>query len=168
MHRPDWSRIAIHALELVVIVVFGFLIRDNAVLRRQVRAAAASSAARAFVPGDSLKTVPALDVGGGPVTIDFMRSRSIVAIVDPRCASCETLVASLPGTPDLRVLSVAQVAETRTMAAKLGIAGNTSSVPFADTIARQLRIYPQLIVVDHGKVVRTCATIAECRSASAL
>ena len=52
--RPGWTRIAVLGLELAVVVVFVFLIRDNVMLRRQLRAAAPSPAARGFVPRDSL------------------------------------------------------------------------------------------------------------------
>lgn len=51
------------------------------------------------------------------------------------------------------------------MAEQSGLTAVTRTLgdPLPANIAAQLHVYPQLFVVDRGKVVRTCATLAECR-----
>jgi hypothetical protein len=98
-------------------------------------------------------------------TLDLRQTRSVVAIVDPRCESCKEIIATLRPQPDLHVLSVAPFGETRTMATQAGLAEVTRTLgePLPASVAAQLHVYPQVFVVDRGKVVRTCATVAECR-----
>lgn len=152
-------------LEAAVVVLFVLLIWNNFALRRQARAAAVPSIRQhAFVARDAVAYVPTIDLAGKPGGLDLRSGRTIVAIVDPRCESCRELIATLRGATGLRVLSVAPVAETRKMADEAGLAASTSvlGTPLPKPIEAQLQIYPQLFIVDHGKVVRTCMTFAEC------
>jgi hypothetical protein len=43
-----------------------------------------------FAPVGSLTVVQAVALAGRPVTRDFGTSRTLVAVVDPGCKSCET------------------------------------------------------------------------------
>ncbi|HEU4889192.1 MAG TPA: hypothetical protein VFV49_15000 [Thermoanaerobaculia bacterium] len=153
-------------LEAAVIVVFLLLIWNNYTLRRQQPAGAqGASPARGFIPKDLLETIPTVALDGKPGTLDLRQSRSVVAIVDPRCESCKELIATLRPQPGLHVLSVAPLAETRTMAAQSNLTAVTRILgePLPDRIGAQFHVYPQVFVVDRGKVVRTCATVGECR-----
>ncbi|HEX2062189.1 MAG TPA: hypothetical protein VHK90_15735 [Thermoanaerobaculia bacterium] len=165
VERPR-TRVLRSVLEAAVVVVFALLIWNNYTLRRQqVRAAAAPSVQRGFVPKDWIGTVPVTDLAGNARLLDLHRGRNIVAIVDPRCESCREIIATLRGATDVRVLSVAPLAETRAAAETAGIAAITTvaRAPLPRPIERQLRMYPQIFVVERGEVVRTCKTIAECR-----
>jgi hypothetical protein len=154
-------------LEAAVVVVFVLLIWNNYTLRRQQARSAAGAAApaRGFVPKDVIETIPTVALDGTRGTLDLRPSRSVVAVVDPRCESCKELIATLRPQPDLHVLSVAPPAETRAMAEQAGLTAVTRTLgePLPAKAAAQLRNYPQVFVVDRGKVVRTCATVAECR-----
>lgn len=152
-------------LEAAVVVVFVLLIWNNYTLRRQPRIAASPGPSRGFVPKDFLESIPTIAMDGTRGTLDLRGSRAVVAVVDPRCDSCRELVASFRPEPNLHVLSVAPLEETRNMVAKAGLSPVTRALgePLPARIETQLRVYPQLFVVDRGKVVRTCATISECR-----
>jgi len=153
-------------LELAVVAVFLFLVWNNYTLRRQhASVAAAPPGARGFVPKDFLESIPTVGLDGARGTLDLRGSRSVVAIVDPRCESCREVIATLRPQPDLHVLSIAPPAETRAMAAETGLTTVTRNIgePLPPNVGAQLHVYPQLFVVDRGMVVRTCATIAECR-----
>ncbi|HEV7920224.1 MAG TPA: hypothetical protein VGR02_05480 [Thermoanaerobaculia bacterium] len=148
-------------LEAAVIVVFALLVWNNYSLRRQhIRpAAAAVKSARSFVVHDSLSALPVTDLTGAARTL-ALSQRTIVAIVDPRCDSCRTLLAAIRPESGAQVLSVASLAETRAMAEASGLQSVTYVL--GNSTDPRLQIYPQLFVVDGGKVVRTCASMAEC------
>jgi hypothetical protein len=148
----------IRILEIAVIASLVALVWNNYTLRRQqTRAAAATKLARGFVPKDELHAIPVL---GSHAAIDLTKGRAVVAVVDPRCDSCRELVGTLRAAPDLHVISVAPPAETKQLA---HLNARTLGGPLPPAVAAQFKIYPQLFVVDRGNVVRTCATVAECR-----
>lgn len=154
-------------LEVAVVVVFALLIWNNYTLRRQQlhAATAATASVRGFVPKDVIETLPIIALDGKHGTLDLRQSRSVIAVVDPRCESCKALIEKLRPQPGLHVLSVAPLAETRTMAEQSGLAEVTRIVgePLPARIGVQFHVYPQVFVVDRGMVVRTCATVSECR-----
>lgn len=164
---PPGTRVLRFLLEGAVVVMFVLLIASNYTLRRQVRASAIPAIQRhGFVPKDVVASIPTVGLDGRPGTLDLQAGRTIVAIVDPRCESCRELIATMRGAAEgIRVLSVAPPAETRTMAQEFGLASVTTGIgkPLPARVDAQLQIYPQLFVVDRGRVVRTCATLAECR-----
>jgi hypothetical protein len=151
-------------LEAAVVVVFALLIWKNYTLRRQLHASVPSVREHAFVARDAIASVPIIDLAGKPGTLDLKSGRTLLAIVDPRCDSCRELVSTIHGASNLRVLSVASAEETRPMAQELGLTAVTSTLgkPLPKPIATQIQIYPQLLIVDRGLVVRTCASFAEC------
>ncbi|HEX8411782.1 MAG TPA: hypothetical protein VF883_23240 [Thermoanaerobaculia bacterium] len=149
------------ALETAVAVVFALLIWNNFTLRRQVVAAAAPAASRGFAPGDVLPTVPATALDGSRRDLDLRAVRAVVAVADPRCESCRELLASVKDLPDVRVLSVAPLADSREGGMPATTYVVAHSLPGA--IAPRFTVFPQLFVVDRGQIVRTCAKIAECR-----
>jgi hypothetical protein len=163
---PDRTRILRLLLEGAVVVVFLFLIWNNASLRRQVHAAAVPTVAQhGFVPRDFVASIPIVDLNGKAGTLDLKSGRTIVAIVDPRCESCRELVASMRGATGIRVISLAPADESREMADASGLTAWTATLgkPLPRRFESQLQIYPQLFVVDRGNVVRSCAALAECQ-----
>jgi hypothetical protein len=167
--KAQGIRVATWALEVGLAIVFVALAWNNFTLRRALAQARAESPVRgvgsSFAPGESLTVVQAVDLAGRPVTLDFRTSRTLVAVVNPGCQSCEKAVASLKGATGARVLSVASVAETRPLMERGGIAHFAYSLP-ADTpgeLGRKMHRYPQTFIVDRGIVVRTCRSVEECR-----
>lgn len=151
-------------LEVAVVVVFVFLVWNNYALRRQQSpAAAAVKSGRGFAVREQLGAIPATTLDGNPGDLDLRAKRGIVAIVNPSCESCRELVASTRGLPDVHVLSVASLEETRTRARELGPNTRVLSRQLGGALGLQLQIYPQLFVVDRGEIVRTCARVEECR-----
>jgi hypothetical protein len=154
-------------LETAFVVVFALLIWNNYTMRRHASGHAAASMIphRGFVPKDRIATLPTVDLTGRAGTLDLRNGRTLVAVVDPRCESCRELIATMRETPGARVLSVAPLDETRTMAKQAALLAPIAMVGTGvpKSIAPQLEIYPQLFVVDRGVVVRTCATVEECR-----
>jgi hypothetical protein len=153
-------------LEVGVAVVFLLLIWHNYTLRRHLaRAAAASRTARGFVPNDTLAGVPTFDLNGNPGSLDLGKTRTTLAIVDPRCDSCRELLAQLPPGGGVRIVSVAPVAETAALAKEARIETITHALgkPLPAALEAKFHINPQVFVVDRGRVVRTCVNFAECR-----
>jgi hypothetical protein len=147
-------------LEGAVVVVFMLLIWNNYSLRQQQKMMAkAMGQGRAFIPKDAIGEVNTTDLSGRPARLHLGQGRHVVAVVDPRCDSCRELVASLRPSPDLLVVSTAPPEVMRPMAMRAGLPAHSLRQP----IARPWLTYPQLFVVDGGKVVRTCLTVAECR-----
>jgi hypothetical protein len=156
---PPRSRLSLRVvLEWAVVVVFALLIWNNYTLRRQQVRAAAATPRQAFAARDVFRALPVVDTTGRESVLELAHGRAVVAIVDPRCESCRELIAQLRGTR-AHVISLAPMAETR----KMNVPAYVARAPLPPEVERQLQIYPQLFVVDRGKVVRTCATVAECR-----
>ena len=151
-------------LEFAVVVVFGLLIWNNYTLRRErARSAAAVDFVRGVAAGERIGVIPALALDGRRRDLDLRDGRAIVAIVKPGCASCDPLIASARNEPDVHVLSVASLADTRALAKDLGPDPAVLAPPAGGGLAASLQIYPQLFVIDRGQIVRTCARIEECR-----
>jgi len=151
-------------LEVAVVVVFVLLIWNNFTLRRQqTRAAAAVKIARGFAVHEQLGAIPATTLDGKRGDLDLRNARGIVAIVNPSCDSCRELVASARNAPDVHVLSAASLAETRALAKDLGPNTRVVAPNVGGELGARLKVYPQLFVIDRGRIVRTCAQIAECR-----
>lgn len=157
--RPR-TRVLRPLLEGAVVVMFLLLIWSNYTLRRQARAAAIPTVSQhGFVPRDFVASIPVIDLQGHPSTLDLRNGRTIIAIVDPRCDSCRELVASMHGDSEVRVISMAPAGESKTLGPQTLMLGK--SLP--QRLESKLQIYPQLFVVERGKVVRSCSSMAECR-----
>lgn len=151
-------------LEVAVVVVFVFLIWNNFALRRQQnRSAAAVKASRSFVVRDQIGVIPATMLDGRRNDLDLRSSRGIVAIVNPSCDSCRELVASARNVPDVHVLVFTSPAEAAAHAKSLGPNARFLPQNLGGELGERLRIYPQLVVIDHGVIVRTCSRLEECR-----
>jgi hypothetical protein len=153
-------------LELAVVAVFVLLLWNNYSLRQQqARSAAARRSSNGFVARERIGVIPATTLDGTRRDLDLRNGRALVAIVNPTCDSCRGLAQSVRNAPDVRVLSVAPLDETRAMARELGFDANTSvaASPIPQELQSRLRVYPQILIVDRGEVVRTCARIEECR-----
>jgi hypothetical protein len=151
-------------LEVAVVVVFALLIWNNFTLRRQqTLAAAAVKTSRGLAAREKLGVIPATTLDGKQSDLDFRTTRGILAIVNPTCESCKELMASTRGVPGVHVLSAASLEETRAQAKNLDPNVRVLMPSVRGALGTQLRTYPQLVVIDHGEVVRTCAKIEECR-----
>jgi hypothetical protein len=151
-------------LEVAVVVVFVLLVWNNFTLRRQQsRAAAAVKSSRGLNVRDQIGAIPAMALDGTPRDLDLRTTRGIVAIVNPGCESCRELMASTRGMPDVHLLSVASLEETRANAQALGPNARVVPPGVSGELGTRLQIYPQLFVIDRGEIVRTCAKIQECR-----
>ena len=157
-------RIVRPVLEALVAVVFLLLVWNNFTLRRQhAVAAAASRSARAFAPKDALAAVPVVDVTGKRRSLDLTKSRTTVVIVDPRCDSCREIIAELHSSRNAVVLSIAPLEPTAAMANQTKTAAPTYTVgAMPSEQAARFRTNPQILLVDQGRVVRTCAALREC------
>jgi hypothetical protein len=151
-------------LEVAVVVVFALLIWNNFTLRRgQARSAAAAKSARGFAVREQIGAIPAMTLDGRRSDLDLRNARGIVAIVNPDCESCRELVASAGNAPDVHVLAVTPAADAHALAKSLGPQTRILPGPLGGLLGSRLQIYPQVLVIDHGWIVRTCATIQECR-----
>jgi len=154
-------------LETAFVVVFALLIWNNYTMRRHATGHAAASIIphRGFIPKDRIAVLPVVDLNGHAAQLDLRNGRTLMAIVDPRCESCRELIGTMKDVRDARILSVAPLAETRTMASQSPTASPVAMVGTGvpKRIAPQLEVYPQLFLVDRGVVVRTCASVEECR-----
>ncbi len=151
-------------LEVAVVVVFVLLIWNNFALRRQQgRSAAAVKSSRGFVVREQIGAIPAMTLDGRRNDLDLRNTRGIVAIVNPTCDSCRELMASARNAPDVYVLAATSPAEAGAHAKNLGPNARLLSRDTAGTLGERLRIYPQVLVIDHGEIVRTCARLEECR-----
>lgn len=149
-------------LEAAVVVVFVLLVWNNWTLRRQqTRAAAVTRSEHAFVVKEHIGVIPATGLDGRRRDLDLRNTRAVVAVVDPRCESCREILAAARDVPNLHVLSVAPLAETR----EGGMPASASVIvqPVPEALKPRLAIFPQLFVIDHGQIVRTCANVRECR-----
>lgn len=156
-------RVGRHLLEAAVVVVFVLLIRSNYALRRQqAMAAAALHHGRAFNTHDVVNEIRTIELSGQPDRIDLRGGRHLIAVVDPRCDSCRSVLQTLPPPPPgLVIISVAPADLSRTMAAEFNLAAVTHAL--RQPAPSEWLVYPQLFIVDRGEVVRTCLTVAECR-----
>lgn len=117
------------------------------------------SAAQRFHAGDSLPALQVIDLTGKPQTLRFQEGRVVVALVDPGCASCEAVIRSLRSVPAARIISVADLTGTEPILR--GTPNAYVSDP-RDPLRRHFGKVPQILVVEHEKVMRTCATAREC------
>lgn len=151
-------------LEVAVVVVFALLIWNNYTLRRQqARSAAAAKSVRGFVVREQIGAIPAMTPDGRRSDLDLRNARGIIAIVNPSCESCRELIASARDAPGVHVLAVMSLAEARTLAKSLGPNVRILPQPLGGALGARLQIYPQVLVIDRGEIVRTCATLQECR-----
>jgi hypothetical protein len=151
------------ALEIVALAVFVLLIYDNLRLRKLAAGhvpAAKPALPRAFRAGDTITTIPATDVNGNPQRVSFA-GRSLVAVIDPACDSCRRVIDALPADGGAVVLSLAPPEVFRGSAGQ-GIRGTIYSI---DPLRHDPRLstYPQVLLVEQGRVRRTCAEPADCR-----
>lgn len=151
-------------LEVAVVVVFVLLIWNNFALRRQqALSAAAAKSTRGFVVREQIGAIPATTLDGRPNDLDLRNARGIVAIVNPTCESCRELVAASRTAPDVYVLAATSPAEAGAHAKDLGPNARLLRPGIGGTLGERLRIYPQVVVIDRGEIVRTCARLEECR-----
>ena len=150
-------------LEVLVVALCVALLWQNLKLRRQlVGAARAARSSGRFSAGDPLSTVSVLDLRGHATTLDLRRDRTVILIVDPRCDSCVAILKGISGPARVRVVSTATLETTRQLA-DVRTRDMTYVVnPGSREHRTKMTAYPQILLVDRGKVVRTCAALGEC------
>jgi hypothetical protein len=156
--------IASVVLPLAALAVFLLILRQNAILRKQLTAKLSSS--DRFYAGDRLDRLQVADMQGRSTVLELKDKRIILAVVQPSCASCELLIRGVRPGSNTAVLSLATAAETRPIVEPVGIAPMTFSIagqPLDPKLAAKLSFYPQILLVDRGAVVRTCASLDYCR-----
>jgi len=93
--------------------------------------------------------------------IDLRAGRTTLAIVEPSCDSCQATIQDAHGDPGVTLISLGPLKPARDPSTKVF---TTHGVALPETIARKVLKYPQIMLVDRGKVVRVCANLSECRS----
>ena len=166
---PGSSRfvtVALRALEVAVVVLCAVLIWQNMTMRRQV-AAVASQGGRVlrFAANELFNPVPVVDMNGRRAALPLQDPRTLIAVVEPGCDSCIRVMRELRDAPGVRIVSTANLEDTRRAAESTGVTASTFvlGTPIPRGIRARFTVYPQLLVVERGRVVRTCATVAECR-----
>jgi hypothetical protein len=150
-------------LSLMALAVFGIVLRQNRILRKQLTAKLSSS--DRFYVGDKLDRLQVTDMQGRAAVLELKERRTIVAVVQPGCQSCKLLLESVRPGGRTTVLSLATAAETRPIVEPMGIAPvtfSTAGQPMDAKIAAKLSFYPQILLIDRGAVVRTCASLQYC------
>ncbi len=170
MEQTQWKRIATFGLEGAVILAVGVLVWSNYSLRAQVRRAQTvrpAAAMRAFAVGERLDRVPVVRADGSAQTLDLTSGRMVVAVLNPSCGTCQTTLAQLGAAlsvPSLIFASRDADAGLSAVAAKFGLRDRAYTV--SGSVSPQFRerfvINPQIFVIDRGKIVRTCDSVAEC------
>jgi hypothetical protein len=155
-HRA-WRWLAA-ALEVAVVVALLLVLKHNHTLRQQL-AAAAKGTCRKFVVGDEITSVSAISASRKLSVLDLRHGRSVIAIVDPECASCADTIRQAEISPRVQILSLAE--PSRTFAA-LRSTSRTFAIDPRQPLGKLGGGVPQIFAVETGKVVRTCSTISEC------
>lgn len=157
-------KMTIAAAQIAAIVVFALVVRQNFTYRRALNARLASSQPSQFIAGERLEQLQLADLSGTALRLDLRRGRTVIAIVDPSCASCEATIAEGRHTPYVKLISVGSAAANTVLAQSAGGPVYTiANGPAPAAVARKLRKFPQILLVDTGVVARTCARLAECR-----
>jgi len=146
------------ALEITVIVVFVLLLKQNWELRHLAAKPAHSTA---FEAGQTLPPVKVTAADGKQGVLDPGSGRKLLLIGDPRCPSCETILQKMPAD-NAMVLSIANPDITRSSSFASKYHGPIYSLAEAPRDPRLHRV-PQLLLVDSGRVVKTCTEPADCR-----
>ena len=149
-------------VQIAAIGVLILLLRQNLVLRRLIHARVAS--VDRFAPGDRFVNVPVIDSFGRSTVLDLERTSAVVLIVDPSCESCVRKVSAL-GDVSAIILSLAPIGRTQSLLGPAPphvtlLAVDRSRVPPA--ARSRFTYYPQILSVEHGRVVRTCAEAIHC------
>lgn len=165
-----WKAIAARGLEVAAIAAICVLVWSNYTLRARVRRAQhahAEAPLRAFAVGDRLERVQAVRPDGSPQNVDLRARRTVVAVLNPSCGTCQAALAQLGNTS--RIASVVfasrdSEAGLADLAARFGLRERVFSISTAASpqFRERFVINPQIFVVDRGKVVRTCDSVAEC------
>ena len=167
--QPRWKTIAGRALEVAVVIAIGGLIWSNYTLRaRGARAQSARPATlQAFAVGERFDRIPVVRADGSAQTLDLTAGRTLVAVLNPSCGSCQTSLAQLGAISPLPSIVFAAKDSPPGLpeaAAKAGLRDRVYTVATAASpqFRERFVVNPQIFVVDRGKVVRTCASVAEC------
>ena len=100
----------------MVVVLCVALIWQNVDLRRKLAIVARRSRAiPRFAARDTVRPIAVVDLAGRAQELEFGSSRSIVAIVDPECASCSKTIADARLFRDMVLISTAALPQTRDM-----------------------------------------------------
>lgn len=147
------------ALDVAVIVVFAFLLRQNWQLRH--RTAAPMAPPTLFEAGQTLPSVKVTAADGKTGVLNPGSGRKLLLIGDPHCPSCEAVLQKMPAG-DAMVLSIANPDTTRSSSFTSKYHGPIYSLAEPPHDPRLNRV-PQLLLVDARRIVRTCTDPRDCR-----
>jgi hypothetical protein len=168
--QSRWGKAAARILEALVLMAVVVLVWSNYTLRRRLKTPAfpPSAEVRAFAVGERLTRVPVTrpDRRAAHV-LDFTKRRALVVVVNPSCGTCQSIVEAVASAELLEpVVFTAResAAELARGAAPLGLSDRIFALD--PSLPRKFQdrfvINPQVFIVDHGKVVRTCQNVKEC------
>lgn len=157
------SRTVLGVLEVAALVVLGLLVWKSSVLQRQL-SEALSRQSQVLSVGQRMEQVPIIDLNGRSRQLDLRSSRNMVVVVDPSCASCGVVLSRLGSVPGVYVMSIGAPSAAKALAEKYDLVDNTFVIrpPLPDALDRGFRTFPQIVIVERGRVMRTCATLSEC------
>jgi hypothetical protein len=159
------QRVIVRVLEIAVLAAVGVLAWSNYTLRTRPQHSHPTEVP--FYVGDRLGHVPVVNAHGVPRDLDFSSGRTLVAILNPSCSTCVTALTEISrnrGVPAV-ILGSQRSQGLPALTARFQLADRTFTI--AGSINPKLRdrfvVNPQLFIVDEGKVVRICHSVAECR-----
>lgn len=145
-------------MQIAVLVLFALALWHNGQLRRQLGSIRRGNCEQ-FAAEDTFPPLAVVDGIGREVTLDLVGRRQLLLIAEPGCPACEAHVKRIPeaGT----ILSVASEAATKaSLLADATVRVYALAKPARDV---RLRRVPQILLVDSGRIVRTCANARDCR-----
>lgn len=152
-------RLARVVLEIAAIVVFIFVLRQNAALRRYVAAKRPAATVTKFSAADQWPVFNVVNRDGKRLPLKIGAERKLLFIADPGCGTCEEHLPLLPA--DTVVLSVADYTSTRS-SPLFRFPGQLYALAERPRDRRLGRV-PQFLVVESQRVVKTCADSRDCR-----
>lgn len=154
-------RYASRAIEIALVVAFVLLVMSHRELRRQLKVAATHSANR-ISPGDQVSSLSVTDLSGKNVDLDLRNGRFVVVVVNPTCPSCSESIQAIQNVRNSYLISVSGHADDARLLGALSSASRTYVANPRDPLKKLLGTIPQVFVVEHGTVARTCRRVSDC------
>ncbi len=157
-----WT-IAGYVAQALLIGLVAFMLWAHTGMKRRVIAAERMVGGH-FAAGDALAELVVLDTAYRQSTLSFQSSRVQVVLVNPSCDSCAAVARTLGGHPQTLVLTMAPPQAAKEFVERYRVANPTYAIarPLPRGVGARMGAAPQIFVIDHGRVVRTCASLTEC------
>jgi hypothetical protein len=148
------------AAEAAIVIGVLFVLYHNVTLRRSLKVT--SKWAPRFNARGYVAPIAVFDLAGKSMSLDLRTGRSIVAIIDPECATCAATMEEAQRAPNVLIVSVGDPAQTRKLLGNPQSGRRTFVFDRRRGTREVLGAFPQVFAVDDGKVVRTCSSVREC------